>query len=68
MGKRANGEGTVYKRKYGRWAASIAFENGKRKAIYCKTQREAIKVIRKVHQEKEQGLLLSRCRKWRNTW
>ena len=43
MGKRANQEGSIYKRKDGRWVASIVLENGKRKSIYCKTQQEAIK-------------------------
>ncbi len=34
MGKRANQEGSVYKRKDGRWVASIVLENGKRKACF----------------------------------
>ena len=58
MGKRANQEGSVYKRKDGRWVASIVLENGKRKSVYCKTQQEAIKAVRKANQEKDQGLLL----------
>jgi integrase len=59
MGKRANQEGSVYKRKDGRWVASIVLENGKRKSIYCKTQQEAIKAVRKANQDKDQGVLLS---------
>ena len=59
MGKRANQEGSVYKRQDGRWVASIVLENGKRKSIYCKTQQEAIKAARKANQDKEQGILLS---------
>jgi integrase len=58
MGKRANQEGSVYKRKDGRWVASIVLENGKRKSVYCKTQQEAIKAVRKANQDKDQGLLL----------
>src|SRR3954466_1567988 len=58
MGKRANGEGTVYQRNDGRWVASISLDNGKRKTIYCKTQQAAIKAARKVHNEKDQGVLL----------
>lgn len=58
MGRRANGEGTVYQRNDGRWVASITLGNGKRKSVYCKTQQEAVKAARKVHQEKDQGLLL----------
>src|SRR5713226_8762245 len=60
MSKRANQEGSVYKRQDGRWVASIVLENGKRKSVYCKTQQEAIKAARKVNQDKDQGLLLPR--------
>jgi integrase len=59
MGKRANGEGTVYRRKDGRWVASIKLENGQRKSIYCKTQQEAIKAARKANQAKDQGTLIT---------
>jgi integrase len=59
MGKRANGEGSIFKRKDGRWVASISLENHKRTYIYCKTQQEAIKALRKAHQLKEQGTLLT---------
>ena len=57
MGKRANGEGTVYRRNDGRWVASISLENGKRKSIYCQTQREAIKEVQRANLAKEQGML-----------
>ena len=57
MGKRANGEGTVYPRNDGRWVASISLDNGKRKSIYCKTQRDAIREAQRVNQAKEQGML-----------
>ncbi len=59
MGKRANGEGTVYQRKDGRWVASIILENGKRKSIYCKTQKEAIKAAKGAGIAKDQGILIS---------
>jgi hypothetical protein len=51
-------EGSVYKRKDGRWVASIILENGKRKSVYCKTQQEAIKADKKANRDKDQGLLL----------
>lgn len=57
MGKRANGEGTAYRRNDGRWVASISLENGKRKSIYCQTQREAIKEVQRANLAKEQGML-----------
>ncbi|WP_302326121.1 tyrosine-type recombinase/integrase [Enterocloster lavalensis] len=43
MGKRSNGEGTIFKRKDGRWCAQIVAREGgkeKRKTVYGKTQRE----------------------------
>ncbi len=58
MGKRANGEGTVYQRKDGRWVASIVLENGKRRSLYCKTQREAIKEVQRANLAKDQGTLM----------
>jgi len=59
MGKRANSEGSVYQRQDGRWVASITLENGKRKSIYCKTQKEAVKAVRTANQEKDQGTLIN---------
>ncbi len=41
MARRINGEGTVFKRKDGRWCASYYDENGKRHYVYGSTQREA---------------------------
>lgn len=40
MGKRANGEGTVYKRKDGRWCASYHDENCKRKYLYGRCRKD----------------------------
>jgi integrase len=40
--RRANGEGSVYQRKDGRWEARISFPDGRRKAVYAKTQREVL--------------------------
>ncbi|GCE18578.1 tyrosine-type recombinase/integrase [Dictyobacter kobayashii] len=59
MGRRANGEGTIYQRNDGRWVASITLEDGKRKSIYCKTQKEAIQAAREANHQKDQGILLS---------
>jgi hypothetical protein len=58
MGKRANSEGSVYQRKDGRWVASISLENGKRKTIYSKTQREALKEVQRANHAKDQGIIL----------
>jgi integrase len=59
MSKRANGEGTVYQRNDGRWVAVIPLENGKRKFIYRKTQREAIKALQLSNQAKMQGTFIT---------
>src|SRR5436309_7842431 len=59
MSKRANGEGTVYQRKDGRWVAVIPLEDGKRKFIYRQTQREAIKELQFANQAKMQGTLIT---------
>jgi integrase len=37
--RRANGEGTIYRRKDGRWCAQMSLQ-GKRVTFYAKTQRE----------------------------
>ncbi len=58
MTRRANQEGSVYKRKDGRWVASITLDTGKRKSIYCETQQEAIKAAREVNHQKDQGIIL----------
>jgi len=39
--KRANGEGSIYRRKDGRWAASLSLGNGRRATLYAKTRQEA---------------------------
>lgn len=41
MSKTGYGEGSVYKRKDGRWVAVLILPNGKRRDIYGKTEREA---------------------------
>ncbi|GER89009.1 hypothetical protein KDW_31710 [Dictyobacter vulcani] len=59
MGKRGNGEGTVYQRKDGRWTASITIGQGRRKYLYFATQKEAIKAIREINNLKDQGIMLA---------
>ena len=38
--RRANHEGTIYKRQDGRWVASLTLPGGKRKAFYGRTRQE----------------------------
>ena len=46
MSKRANGEGTVYQRKDGRWVAVIPLEDGKRKFTTVKHSVKLLKLFR----------------------
>ncbi len=58
MGKRANNEGSIYRRKSdGKWVASITLDNGKRKVIYGNTKREVTEKLIKVRSEQQQGIL-----------
>lgn len=41
MARRGRGEGTVYQAKDGRWVAQVTQPDGRRKALYGKTQKEA---------------------------
>lgn len=61
MGKRAHGEGTIYQRPDGRWAAAITigFEAGrqKRKFVYGKTQSQVRDKLRKLREQQATGTL-----------
>jgi integrase len=59
MGRRVKGEGSVYRRKDGRWVAAIPLEDGKKKFIYCKKQSEALKALQLATQAKMQGALIA---------
>lgn len=54
MAKRANGEGSIRKRKDGKWLVTFPTglykENGKRDLIYkyCATQAEAVEALRQL--------------------
>src|SRR3954447_15771398 len=54
---RKNGEGTLFKRKDGRWQASFVPEHGKRLYFYGKTQAEALEKLRKAQHEEKKGVL-----------
>ncbi len=55
--RRGRGEGTVYLRKDGRWAAEITLEDGKRKTLYARTQEGAIRKLQQAQHELRQGIL-----------
>ncbi len=62
MGKRANNEGSIYRRsKDGRWVAAVhlGHQDGRRvrEAMYARTQAEARKLLRDAQREPERGRL-----------
>jgi integrase len=56
--RRGHGEGSVYLRTDGRWAAYISLEMGKRKYFYGKTQKEVVEKLQKGQREKHRGELI----------
>ena len=52
MGRRSNGEGTVYKRKDGRWCSAYFDEQFERRYVYGKTQAEVKKKLRELQASK----------------
>src|SRR5712691_7661619 len=55
--QRGHGEGSIYQRSDGRWAASITLEGRKRKTFYGKTRREVQEKLRVALHEQKQGTL-----------
>ncbi len=59
MGKRGNGEGSVYRRKGdGKWVASLTLEGGKRKVFYAKTRTEVKEKLQEAQEKLGKGLLV----------
>ncbi len=54
MSKRSHGDGTLFKRKDGRWQGSLQVD-GKRRTVYGKTEREARAKLRELQREAESG-------------
>jgi integrase len=76
MAKRAQGEGSVYRRKDGRWVASISvgLVNGRprRKNIYGATQKEVLQQLSAYRNLQRQGVNIAperiKLRDWLNRW
>src|SRR5215471_5338628 len=58
MARRGHGDGSIYKRQDGRWAASISLEGRKRKTFYGKTRKEVQEQLNKALYEQKQGILV----------
>jgi len=57
MARRGHGEGSIYRRKDGRYAAAITLENRKRKTFYGKTRKEVQDKLNAALHEQKQGML-----------
>jgi integrase len=55
-GRRANNEGSIYKRRDGRWVASISLDHGRRKYLYGKTRQEVGRKLTAVLKARQDGL------------
>ena len=54
--RRANGEGTIYKRADGRWEGRITLDHGGRKALYGKTHTEVARKLAVAIRARQDGL------------
>ncbi len=63
MGKRGNGEGSIYQRKDGRWVAEITLEGRRRKFVYGKTRKEVQEKLKVALHEQQQGTLVEHTSK-----
>lgn len=59
MARRGHGEGSIYLRSDGRWAASISVEDGKRKTFYGKTRKEVQEQLKAALYDQQKGTLVT---------
>jgi integrase len=59
MARRGHGEGSIYQRKDGRWAATISLDGGKRKTFYGKARKEVQEQLTKALHERQQGTFIT---------
>jgi integrase len=59
MARRGHGDGSIYKRSDGRWAAGITLEGGKRKTFYGKTKKEVQEKLKIALYEQQKGILVT---------
>ena len=56
MGKRANGEGSIHKRKDGRWCASLTLPKGKRAHFLGRDREEVARKLTAAKKSRDDGL------------
>ena len=59
MSRRGHGEGSIYRRKDGRWTAEISLEGGKSKFFYGKTRKEVQEKLKTALYEQQRGVLVT---------
>jgi len=59
MVRRGHGEGSIYRRKDGRWVASLTLEDRKRKYFYGGTRKEVQEALKTALHEQQQGTLVT---------
>jgi integrase len=59
MGKRGNGEGSIYQDARGLWRASVWIENGKRKYLSGRTRQDVARKLAAALQAREQGTIIT---------
>ncbi|MDP6302915.1 MAG: site-specific integrase, partial [SAR202 cluster bacterium] len=60
--RRANSEGSIWKRSDGRWVAAVITDNGRRISRYGKTRAEVHAQLQALLREREIGLEVGRSR------
>ncbi|HEV2457471.1 MAG TPA: tyrosine-type recombinase/integrase [Ktedonobacterales bacterium] len=58
--RRGNGEGTIYKRTDGRWAAQVTLADGTRKTVYAKTRLEVQRELTAIKRSLDIGMPVRR--------
>ena len=58
MARRANGEGSIYKRADGRWCATVSVDGGKRKSFYGKRREDVAHKLAAALKVRQDGLPL----------
>ncbi|MBE3560342.1 MAG: site-specific integrase [Ktedonobacteraceae bacterium] len=59
MARRGHGEGSIYRRNDGRWAASISLTSDRRKTFYGKTRREVQEQLKIALHQQQEGTLIT---------
>lgn len=66
--RRGHNEGSIYRRKDGRWAAAITLPGGRRKYLYARSRQEAVRKLHEALRAQEEGMPLERGRATVGSW